>query len=125
MIDGNLAMNSHFENMSETDANEMADHYIHQKMKQQTPIQILQDYGGTIHDPSYSISIDTSDASKAIEEYAQIKSILFAEWIAKRDWFKDRDGSWQYKSFEMFVKVADNTEQLYQLFLKDSKQINI
>lgn len=28
MIDGNLAMNSHFENMSEKDSNDMADFYI-------------------------------------------------------------------------------------------------
>src|ERR1700749_3661990 len=35
-MDGNLSMNSHFENMSEKDSNEMADHYmIAQRNKKQ------------------------------------------------------------------------------------------
>lgn len=33
MIDGNLAMNSHFENMSEKDSNDMADHYVNELVK--------------------------------------------------------------------------------------------
>ena len=37
------------------------------------PLQLLKDYGGHVHEESYSICIDTEDAKNAMEEYAKIR----------------------------------------------------
>lgn len=57
MIDGNIAMNSHFENMSEKDMNDMHDHFTNQQTEQPIPVdfekwaeaEALKDYAATTY----------------------------------------------------------------------------
>ena len=67
MIDGNLAMNSHFESMSEKDSNDMADHYISDLVKKgmkDISDKFLQYLDEDIHDGKNLLQSAKSDEER-------------------------------------------------------------
>lgn len=59
------------------------------------------------------------DAKLAMEEYAFIKAVAFAEWIIKNT-YEYRASSWVYEHGMEYIKVCDTTAELYAIF-QDTK----
>lgn len=64
------------------------------------------------------------DIFKSASEYAKQEAIAFAEWIGRNDYifYGGENNTW-YHSDDRKRKNPLTTEQLYQLFLNQSKQL--
>lgn len=46
-------------------------------------LEFLEEYGGTIHEQSYSISMDTEGAKAALTDYGKQEAIALLSWVGQ------------------------------------------